>query len=235
MTAHYHNIERSSEPVASSVLASIGGVIRPNGQELSFYRKGLKPVLDVVLVVLSLPLVVPFILALALLVALDGGKPFYSQKRVGRNGRIYTMYKLRTMVLHAEAKLQGHLDANPQARLEWDATQKLKDDPRITRFGRFLRKSSFDELPQLWNVLIGDMSLVGPRPMLPEQETIYPGTAYFSLRPGITGLWQIAERNNSSFADRAKFDTAYNRSMSLMADLAIIAATFKVVMRGTGY
>ena len=235
MTAHYHNIERSVEPVAGHVFTSIGGVIRSSGQEFSFYRKGLKQVLDFVLVAVSLPIVVPFILALALIVALDGGRPLYSQKRLGRNGRIYTMYKLRTMVMNAEAKLQGHLEANPQARQEWDSTQKLKEDPRITRFGRFLRKSSFDELPQLWNVLIGDMSLVGPRPMLPEQETIYPGTAYFALRPGITGLWQIAERNNSSFADRAKFDTSYDRSLSLVADVLIIAATFKVVLRGTGY
>jgi len=128
-----------------------------------------------------------------------------------------------------------HLAQDPEAKAEWDSTQKLKDDPRITRFGRFLRKSSFDELPQLLNVLLGDMSIVGPRPMLPEQEPLYSGTAYFELRPGITGLWQISDRNESTFAARAKFDTDYFEQLSLATDVRIIASTFRVVLRGTGY
>lgn len=200
------------------------------------YRSAFKPLLDAALVVLSLPITLPLILVVALLVTFHDGKmPFYSQKRVGRSGRIFTMWKLRTMVLKAEDHLQAYLSTNPQAQLEWNTTQKLKDDPRITRLGRILRKTSIDELPQLLNVMTGDMSLVGPRPMMPEQESLYPGRAYYALRPGITGTWQISDRNQSSFAARAKFDSDYDKSLTLVTDLAILAATVRVVLRGTGY
>lgn len=118
---------------------------------------------------------------------------------------------------------------------EWESTQKLKHDPRITRFGRFLRKSSLDELPQLWNVLKGDMSLVGPRPMLPEQRGLYPGLAYYELRPGLTGTWQVSERNESTFSKRAEFDRGYFESLSFLGDLNVLARTVSVVLRGTGY
>ena len=139
------------------------------------------------------------------------------------------------MVPRADTLLEYHLRKNPEARREWDETQKLKRDPRITRIGCFLRKSSLDELPQLWNVLMGDMSLVGPRPMMVDQEALYPGTAYFELRPGITGLWQISDRNASSFAERAKFDDRYLNSCSLSQDISILLQTTGVVLRGTGY
>lgn len=139
------------------------------------------------------------------------------------------------MVKDADARLETHLASDNAARGEWDTTQKLKADPRITPFGRFLRKSSFDELPQLWNVLKGDMSLVGPRPMMPEQAPLYPGEAYYTLRPGITGLWQVSERNATAFADRAHYDTRYEQSLSLVTDLRILMATIRVVLRGTGY
>jgi lipopolysaccharide/colanic/teichoic acid biosynthesis glycosyltransferase len=144
------------------------------------------------------------------------------------------MWKLRTMVRGAEAVLASHLAADASARAEWAVRQKLADDPRITRIGRFLRRTSLDELPQLWNVLRGDMSLVGPRPMLPDQRALYPGQAYYRLRPGVTGPWQVSDRNRSAFADRARFDTAYEAEMSFGHDLGLIAATFGVVMRGTG-
>jgi len=131
--------------------------------------------------------------------------------------------------------LEYHLRKDPEARREWDEAQKLKRDPRITRIGRFLRKSSLDELPQLWNVLKGDMSLVGPRPMMVDQEALYPGRAYFELRPGITGPWQVSDRNESSFADRARFDNQYLDSLSLSVDLTILFRTVAVVLRCTGY
>lgn len=201
----------------------------------NLYRNGIKRALDLVLVLLSLPVVVPVIVALALIVARDGHAPFYRQPRVGRAGRLYTMWKLRSMVPDADGKLEAHLCADPAARAEWDSTQKLKADPRITGFGRLLRKSSLDELPQLWNVLLGDMSLVGPRPMMPDQQTLYPGSAYYSLRPGITGLWQVSERNNSTFADRAHFDAQYDRDLSLKTDVSLLMATVRVVLRATGY
>jgi lipopolysaccharide/colanic/teichoic acid biosynthesis glycosyltransferase len=145
------------------------------------------------------------------------------------------MWKLRTMVDNADERLEAYLEANPEARSEWDSSQKLKDDPRITRVGRMLRRTSLDELPQVLNVLTGDMSLVGPRPMMPSQRTLYPGSAYYRLRPGITGSWQVTDRNDSTFADRARFDTAYERELSLATDVKILLATVRVVLRGTGY
>ena len=128
---------------------------------------------------------------------------------------MFRLWKLRSMVVDADRKLEEYLCANPAARAEWDETQKLKDDPRITAAGRLIRKTSLDELPQLWNVLIGDMSLVGPRPMMPQQAELYPGRDYYRLRPGLTGLWQISDRNATSFAARAAYDAEYSRQMSL--------------------
>ena len=115
-----------------------------------------------------------------------------------------------------------------------DHNQKLKDDPRVTRLGRLIRKTSLDELPQFLNVLKGDMSVVGPRPMMVDQKALYPGTAYYSLRPGITGFWQISVRNESSFAERARFDTDYLRKLSFGTDLAVLWRTVSVVLKGTG-
>lgn len=204
-------------------------------QRSGLYRNGAKRVFDIALVIATLPAILPIILVLALLVMRDGGPAFYSQLRVGRNGRLYTMWKLRSMVLGADAILEDYLDCDPAARAEWDNTQKLKADPRITRFGRLLRKSSMDELPQLWNVLVGDMSLVGPRPMMPDQQAIYPGKSYFSLRPGITGNWQVSQRNESAFADRAAFDDQYNRDLCFAEDTKLLLATVRVVLHATGH
>lgn len=201
----------------------------------AYYRNGAKRCLDITLVLLMLPVALPLILVMMCLTAVDGSNPFYRQKRLGQGGRVFQMLKIRTMVPGADALLEYHLRKNSEARREWDESQKLKRDPRITRVGRFLRKSSLDELPQLWNVLKGDMSLVGPRPMMVDQETLYPGKAYFELRPGITGLWQISDRNESSFADRAGFDNQYLASLSLSHDISILLRTFSVVLRGTGY
>lgn len=199
------------------------------------YAHFFKRPLDILAVILSSLIVLPVVAVLALVVMTDGGNPFYASDRVGRGGRIFRMLKLRTMVHDADARLEGYLSQNPEARLEWDQTQKLKFDPRVTALGRFLRKSSLDELPQLWNVLTGDMSLVGPRPMMPEQRDIYPGDAYYRLRPGLTGLWQISDRNNCTFAKRAEFDTDYERVVSLRLDLLILFKTIGAVARGTGY
>ena len=175
-----------------------------------------------------------FVGVLALLISIDGGNPFYHQLRVGRNGRYYKMWKLRTMVVGADDRLEAYLTEDAKAKAEWDSTQKLKSDPRITRFGCILRKSSLDELPQLWNVLKGDMSLVGPRPMLPDQQDLYSGSAYCRLRPGITGPWQVSDRNNSTFAERVWFDTNYDRKLSFKTDLQLLLATVRVALRATG-
>jgi exopolysaccharide production protein ExoY len=198
------------------------------------YRRYVKRVFDVVLVLAAFPIIFPTVLCLALLIAIQGHSPFYRQHRVGRGGRVFTMWKLRTMVPNADKRLKDHLEQDQTARSEWDAFQKLRYDPRITPLGKFLRKSSMDELPQLWNVLVGDMSLVGPRPMMPEQKPLYPGHAYFLLRPGVTGLWQVSDRNNSTFAQRAEFDAVYERDLSLLTDVKLLVATVGVVFRCTG-
>lgn len=199
------------------------------------YGRFFKRALDVTAVALALPAVVPVIAVAAVMVARDGGKPFYTQMRVGRGGRVFRMWKLRTMVADADERMEDYLSSHPEARLEWDRTQKLKADPRITKFGRFLRKSSLDELPQLWNVLRGDMSLVGPRPMLINQQQMYPGTDYYALRPGITGYWQTAGRNRTTFEARAEYDSAYAEELSFANDIRVLAATVGVVVNATGY
>lgn len=199
------------------------------------YRNGFKRVFDIVAVLCAAPIVLPIVVALAILVWLQGGRAFYSQPRVGLDGRIYTMWKLRSMICDADETLETYLQDNPEARAEWDTTQKLKNDPRITKLGRVLRKSSLDELPQLLNVLKGDMSLVGPRPMMPDQQALYPGTAYYRLRPGITGPWQVSKRNESTFADRARYDAQYDRRLSFKTDVKLLLATVLVVCRGTGH
>ncbi len=199
------------------------------------YELGLKRLLDIIFVVVAIPFVAPLIAIMALLVARDGGDVFYRQERVGRGGKVYQMWKLRTMIVDAEKALASYLATSPEAAAEWHLTQKLKKDPRITKAGLFLRKSSLDELPQLWNVLIGDMSLVGPRPMMPDQQDMYPGLAYYDQRPGITGAWQVSERNEGTFADRARFDTEYAANMSFTTDMKLLLATVSVVTKGPGY
>jgi lipopolysaccharide/colanic/teichoic acid biosynthesis glycosyltransferase len=198
------------------------------------YRFVFKRLLDILVVLLAAPFVVPLIAGLALAVALDGGKPFYTQERLGKGGRVFRMWKLRSMVADADQRLSTYLAGNPAAREEWEVTQKLRHDPRITRFGSLLRKSSLDELPQLWNVFIGDMSLVGPRPMMVNQRALYPSAAYYRMLPGITGYWQTAGRHRTSFAARAGFDAAYERDISLVTDLSLLVRTVGVVVKGTG-
>lgn len=232
MTAHYRDVADHGDG-AEPAIAAQAGFMASDGP--GAYRRGPKRVFDLVAVAVALPAVLPVILLLALLVALDGRRPFYCQTRLGRGGRVFRMWKLRSMVWDADRRLATHLEAYPAARAEWESTQKLKSDPRVTRFGRLLRKSSLDELPQIWNVVKGDMSLVGPRPMMPEQRALYPGTSYFDLRPGITGLWQVSERNETSFAERARFDNDYARQVSFVTDLRLLVATVRVVLRATGY
>lgn len=201
----------------------------------AIYCYGIKRFLDIVLVLLALVPALAILVPLMAIIALDGRSPIYVQKRLGRHGRVFHMFKLRSMVAGADQLLDNYLDRNEAARVEWDLNQKLKSDPRITVFGSFIRKTSLDELPQLFNVLLGQMSIVGPRPMLVEQRSLYPGAAYFEMRPGITGFWQVSERNETSFAERAGYDNAYFRQMSFGTDLRVIAQTVSVVMKATGH
>ncbi|WP_096869765.1 sugar transferase [Phaeobacter piscinae] len=218
-------------PAMAGSVSAGGGAGSPSG-----YASFGKRCLDIFLVLLTLPISLPLILMAALALWFEGGNPFYTQDRLGQRGRVFSILKLRTMVRDAEQLLERHLASDPAMRREWDETQKLKEDPRITPVGRFLRTTSLDELPQLWNVLIGEMSLVGPRPMMPDQLPLYgDATAYFELKPGITGLWQVSVRNESGFAVRARADADYHGDLCLRTDVDLIWRTVGVVLRGTGY
>ncbi len=200
----------------------------------SIYRDHFKRGVDIFLVLMAALLVAIILGVCAFLVAKDGGSPFYHQTRIGRFGKTFKMWKLRSMVANADEALEAHLVNNPSARGEWNRNQKLRNDPRITKIGHILRKTSLDELPQLWNVLKGDMSLVGPRPMMVDQQALYPGSAYYALRPGLTGFWQVSVRHESSFAERAQYDAEYLSKVTLAQDISVMWKTISVVTKGTG-
>ncbi len=204
---------------------------------VSFYAAFGKRALDLGLVALLLPIMIPVIAALIVIVRRDGGPGIFGHARVGKDGRMFRCLKIRTMVVDAEAKLEAYLAANTAARTEWDRDVKLENDPRVTRLGSFLRKSSLDELPQILNVLMGDMSFVGPRPVpAKELETRYGPQAdiYKAMKPGITGLWQVSGRNDVSYARRIKLDKRYLTTRSLWLDLKILVKTAGVVLDRTG-
>ena len=226
MTVHATSIRRSSDigPITAKSSASRRGI----------YRLGIKRLIDVIAILATLPVVLPFMALVAVAIAFDGASPFFRQERIGKDGRRFTIWKFRTMVPDAEAQLNRYLESNDLARIEWESKQKLSVDPRVTRVGRVLRRTSLDELPQLLNVLRGDMSLIGPRPMMPCQQALYPGKAYYNLRPGMTGSWQVSARHTSDFSDRAHYDDAYDRDVTFLNDLRILLGTVSVVLRGTG-
>lgn len=201
--------------------------------EQRLYRR----ISDVTLAILALTLLWPLLLLIAWLVFLDSpGTILFRQPRLGFGGSRFTLLKFRTMRPTAEAQLNEVLAGDALQRQDWAQFQKLKDDPRLTRCGRWLRRWSLDELPQIFNVLVGDMSLVGPRPILPEQRKAY-GTAfgaYIQLRPGITGLWQVSGRNCTTFAERIRLDQVYLSRRSLKLDLHILLRTVGVVVGGVG-
>ncbi len=198
------------------------------------YRRWGKRILDVTAVLAASVPVGLTIGLLALAVRRDGASAFYVQDRVGKDGKVFRMWKLRSMVADADTVLEDFLASDPAARAEWDHHQKLRDDPRITTLGRIIRKTSLDELPQLWNVLKGEMSLVGPRPMMPSQRVMYPGTEYYDMQPGLTGFWQISDRSETGFHERAIYDRDYLAQMSFVTDLKVLLKTVGVVRRGTG-
>ena len=203
-------------------------------RETRLYERIGKRIFDLVFVALIALPVGFIVLVLAALISLDGHNPFYFQRRIGRDGRAFRMVKLRSMVPNSDEALRAHIEANPAAKAEWERFQKLKDDPRITRIGRIIRKLSLDELPQFWNVLTGSMSVVGPRPMMVSQRELYPGRAYFNMRPGVTGFWQIGDRSRTTFAARAHFDSSYYARLNLRTDIMVVLRTITVVLRGTG-
>lgn len=213
--------------------AAVGGDVVPRH---GLYRRAGKRVVDVAVVLLAALPVVPVIALLALCIRIGGARPFYGHDRVGRGGRTFRCWKLRTMVEDGDARLARLLAEDPAAAQEWAETRKLTRDPRITWFGRLLRRSSLDELPQLWNVLRGDMSLVGPRPVTAEEIGRYglAREAYLQMRPGITGLWQVSGRNRLSYAERVALDMRYARDCGPGLDLRIVAATVPAVLGMSG-
>lgn len=233
--AHISDIEGERTGGGGLDVRSGPATQRSAARDRGVYAGHLKRLFDLVAVILASPVVLPVVILLAVLIRRDGGPAFFVQDRVGRGGKVFRIWKLRSMVVDAERRLADHLAICPAALSEWRETQKLKNDPRVTPIGRFLRRTSLDELPQLWNVLRGDMSLVGPRPMLPDQRALYPGTAYYRLRPGITGPWQVSDRNGSAFANRAFYDSDYADRLSLATDLMVLLRTVRAVLRGTGY
>lgn len=200
------------------------------------YRTTGKRVFDLLFLLLIAPAALPLILLLALIVKLDGGPAFYKHRRVGLHGREFDCLKIRTMVPNADARLQDYLRAHPAQREVWEAHFKLENDPRITVIGAFLRKTSLDELPQFLNVLRGELSLVGPRPVTRPEIRKYGQAAQIVLRthPGMTGLWQVNGRNDTSYEDRVKIDLEYCSSMSALTDLRIILKTVVVMLCLTG-
>jgi exopolysaccharide production protein ExoY len=194
-------------------------------------------VIDVMVAATALVIAAPLLLLIAALVWLsDRGPILFAHKRIGYGGKTFPCFKFRSMVVDSHARLQNLLERDPAARAEWARDHKLKNDPRITKVGAFLRKSSLDELPQLFNVLRGEMSLVGPRPIVDAEIPRYGRyfVHYCAVRPGITGLWQVSGRNDVSYRRRVAFDVVYGRSRSLGMNMRIIAATLPAVAMSRG-
>jgi lipopolysaccharide/colanic/teichoic acid biosynthesis glycosyltransferase len=181
-------------------------------------------------------LLLPVLLTITTVVWAAGGSPIYGHERVGRGGRPFLCWKIRTMVLDAEARLEATLRSDPARAAEWSRDHKLRDDPRVTPIGRWLRPTSLDELPQLWNVLVGEMSLVGPRPVTRPELARYGVSArhYLAVRPGLTGMWQLDGRNDLPYARRVVLDRFYVMRPSIRRDFALLARTPFGIARRSG-
>jgi len=202
-----------------------------------YWNIAIKRILDVGLVVFGGIVILPFLLFIALLVKVSSPGPvLYAHKRLGLNGKSFKAYKFRSMVLDADKKLETILNADPRLSAEWKKTQKLKNDPRVTSIGKFLRRTSFDEFPQLINILKGDMSLVGPRPVTEPELEKYGENAQriLTVKPGLTGLWQISGRSDTDYAERVSYDLYYLQSWSVWIDLWILYRTPAVIFKGKG-
>ncbi len=226
----------SSLGVASRDMNGVLGLQITQGAA-SRSRLALKRAFDCASTSIAMFLLLPPLFALWLAVRISSPGPvFYGQRRIGKNGAEFTAWKFRSMHPRADELLAAHLAANPELKEEWERDHKLKNDPRVTGIGRLLRKTSMDELPQLWNVARGDMSLVGPRPIVRAETARYGEhlDAYLSVRPGITGLWQVSGRNNTTYEERVRYDEYYVRNWSVWLDLYILARTVRTVVLSEG-
>jgi Undecaprenyl-phosphate galactose phosphotransferase WbaP len=196
-----------------------------------------KRCMDLVASIIGGIILLPLFFYLAVAVKMSSRGPIvYYHERIGINGRRFKAWKFRTMFQNADAVLELYLEEHPELREEWERDHKLKFDPRVTRIGKFLRKTSLDELPQLWNVIWGDMSLVGPRPIV-EAEIVKYGPyygLYTMVKPGITGLWQVSGRNNTTYDERVQFDAYYVRNWSPWLDLYLLLRTIRIVLFAKG-
>ena len=213
-------------------------MIRINNNLKSNLNQILKRSFDLILSIAMLPVLLPLIGILGILIKIDSRGPiFFAHTRIGKNGKLIKVYKFRSMYVDAQKRLEEILKNNPEAKKEWETYFKLKDDPRVTRVGKFLRKTSLDELPQIFNVLKGDMSLVGPRPVIKDEIDKYYkeyASYYYMVRPGITGLWQVSGRSDTDYDFRVKLDTWYVLNWSLWLDIVILFKTVKVVLKREG-
>ncbi len=199
--------------------------------------KYIKRASDILISSMSLIILMPIFLLISIMVKIDSkGKVIFSQMRIGEDGKLFKLYKFRTMIPNADEKLSEFLSVNEEARKEYTLNKKLKNDPRITRVGAFLRKTSLDELPQLLNVFRGEMSLIGPRPYLVREIEDMHGyyDTIIQSKPGITGLWQVSGRSNTTFNERLKIDLEYNSKKSLKEDFMILIKTISVIFKREG-
>jgi Undecaprenyl-phosphate galactose phosphotransferase WbaP len=199
-------------------------------------KAAVKRILDVMGALVLAVVFSPLMLVIVVWVRREGDSVIYKHRRVGRDGQLFECLKFRTMVPNADQVLRDLLDRDPELKAEWVRDHKLRNDPRITRLGRFLRRTSLDELPQIWNVVRGEMSLVGPRPVVREELLRYGRNvgAYLAAKPGITGLWQVTGRNDTDYRRRVVLDTYYVRNQTLLLDLYILLKTTGVVLGGSG-
>jgi lipopolysaccharide/colanic/teichoic acid biosynthesis glycosyltransferase len=204
----------------------------------SFFRyRVVKRCMDVTLVLLAAPVLLSVVLVVSWLIVLTSPGPiYYSHRRIRKNGEFFSMWKFRTMCQNSAEVLENHLASHPEARAEWNKAHKLKVDPRITKIGSFLRRYSIDEVPQLWNVLTGEMSLVGPRPIVAAEVEKYGDKFgyYCKVKPGLTGLWQVSGRSRLSYDERVALDCKYVMGWSLSHDLVILLKTFSSVLNQDG-
>ena len=211
----------------------VGQPLRPLQRGINAF---LKRVFDVSVAGVALLVLSPFFIAISIMALVQKQSPIFLHPRIGKGGVVFNCLKFRSMVPDAELRLYRYLAAHPEARQEWDATHKLTNDPRITKTGAFLRKTSLDELPQLFNVLKGEMSLVGPRPIVAEEMPRYGQLIadYVSVRPGITGLWQVSGRSDTTYSERVALDANYVHNWSFVKDIGIMVRTIPCLLSRRG-